>query len=112
MNAEQQAELRRELEALRAELEEQLAELGAELPGGRGVNPDRADLARTYDQMQRRTALEDRIENRLYDVRKALQRIEDGTYGTCENCGKPIDVERLEALPEANLCVECQSKAG
>ena len=39
------------------------------------------------------------------------KRIEDGTYGTCENCGQAIDVERLEAMPWATLCIDCKRKA-
>ena len=39
----------------------------------------------------------------------ALMRIEDGTYGTCEDCGKKINRERLKIMPFAKLCVACQS---
>ena len=42
----------------------------------------------------------------LAAVDAALVRIEEGTYGTCEACGKPIDVERLEAVPYATLCID------
>lgn len=44
----------------------------------------------------------------LADIDAALKRIEDGTYGTCTNCGKPIAPERLEARPWATLCIDCQ----
>jgi RNA polymerase-binding protein DksA len=43
----------------------------------------------------------------LGEIDGALQRIEDGTYGTCTNCGKEIAVERLEAHPWASLCIDC-----
>ena len=43
----------------------------------------------------------------LGEIDAALQRIEDGTYGTCTNCGKQIAVERLEAHPWASLCIDC-----
>ena len=42
----------------------------------------------------------------LQQVRDALQRIEDGTYGTCVVCGRPIDDERLQAVPYATLCID------
>ena len=41
----------------------------------------------------------------------ALQRIDDGTYGTCTNCGQEIPRERLEASPWASLCIDCKRKA-
>jgi RNA polymerase-binding transcription factor DksA len=44
----------------------------------------------------------------LVQVRAALQRLDDGTYGFCRRCGKPIDARRLEALPYAEYDLECQ----
>lgn len=44
----------------------------------------------------------------LEQVRAALQRLDDGTYGFCQRCGKPIDARRLEALPYAVYDLECQ----
>lgn len=46
----------------------------------------------------------------LYHIDEALQRIEQGNYGRCEECGHPIAKKRLEALPHARLCIECKSK--
>jgi len=51
------------------------------------------------------------IEAELADVERALVRIDDGTYGTCEACGKPIGDARLEALPATRFCVEDQATA-
>jgi len=50
------------------------------------------------------------LELKLADVNKALKKIEDGTYGICENCRQPIDAKRLEIMPEARLCLKCQKK--
>ena len=52
-------------------------------------------------------AIVNELEARLTNVKKALQKIEEGTYGICENCEKPIDKERLEANPAATTCVDC-----
>lgn len=41
-------------------------------------------------------------------IKKALQKIDDGTYGICEECGEPISEKRLEARPVAMLCIECK----
>jgi RNA polymerase-binding protein DksA len=61
----------------------------------------------TYDRELDYT-LEENSEHVLAEIDEALQRIEDGTYGTCTNCGKEIPAERLEARPWATLCIECQ----
>jgi DnaK suppressor protein len=45
----------------------------------------------------------------LADVDRALQKLEDGTYGVCDRCGQPISPDRLEAIPSAVLCVSCSA---
>jgi RNA polymerase-binding protein DksA len=52
--------------------------------------------------------LEGHSEQVLAQIDAALKRIEDGTFGICTNCGKPIAEERLEARPWASLCIDCQ----
>ena len=44
-------------------------------------------------------------------LRRALAAIDDGSYGLCEDCGKPIGFSRLQARPEARLCIVCQTRA-
>jgi RNA polymerase-binding protein DksA len=61
----------------------------------------------TYDRELDYT-LEENEERVLSEIDAALKRIEDGTYGTCTNCGKQIPEERLEARPWATLCIDCQ----
>jgi DnaK suppressor protein len=61
----------------------------------------------TYDRELGYT-LEENSEHVLAEIDAALKRIEDGTYGICSNCGKEIPEERLEALPWATLCIDCQ----
>lgn len=48
------------------------------------------------------------VRGQLQAVEEALQHLQDGTYGTCKECGKQIPPERLEALPYASLCLSCQ----
>lgn len=48
---------------------------------------------------------------RLGEIDAAVQRLSNGTYGTCASCGRPIAAGRLEARPTATLCVDCQSRA-
>ena len=52
----------------------------------------------------------DHLEHVRGQVKVALDRLDDGTYGTCETCGQAIPRERLEALPFAGQCVSCKSK--
>lgn len=61
----------------------------------------------TFDR-QMGVTLEENAESVLAAIESALRRIEDGTYGTCTRCGREIARERLEALPYAELCIECK----
>ncbi len=47
----------------------------------------------------------------LEQIEKAIEKIDRGTYGTCEDCGEPIILDRLKALPFATQCIECRRKA-
>ncbi len=60
-------------------------------------------------ELEKRLTLEKRIREQLAEVEHALQKFEDGTYGKCDNCGQPIDPARLEALPQASLCLNCKA---
>lgn len=60
-------------------------------------------------ELEKRLALENRIRQEMAKVEHALDKIKKGTYGLCDNCGKPIDPERLEVLPQATLCLKCKA---
>jgi RNA polymerase-binding protein DksA len=66
-----------------------------------------AAASQVFEQ-QRDLALRDRNEQHLAAVDAALARLDDGTYGTCVRCGRPIAPERLDALPWAAYCIDCQ----
>jgi DnaK suppressor protein len=55
-------------------------------------------------------SLEENSTQVLDAIDAALGRIENGTFGTCESCGRPIDDERLEAIPYATLCIDCRRR--
>jgi DnaK suppressor protein len=61
-------------------------------------------------ELERRLTLEKSIREQLASVEHALKKFKDGTYGSCDNCGKPIPPERLEALPQATLCLDCKAR--
>jgi DnaK suppressor protein len=60
-------------------------------------------------ELERRLALEQGIKEQLTAMERALAKIEAGTYGKCDVCGKPIEPARLEALPHARRCMSCKA---
>lgn len=66
-----------------------------------------SDMAEHTAQASQLIALQRLCRARLFEVDRALARLEKGTYGLCEHCGKPISSERLEALPSTTLCIDC-----
>jgi RNA polymerase-binding protein DksA len=57
-------------------------------------------------------ALRRRARRKVRSLQEALSRFEEGTYGICEICQKEISPQRLEALPQARLCIECAQRTG
>jgi DnaK suppressor protein len=70
-----------------------------------------AAASQVFEQ-QRDLALRDKDQQHLAAVDAALARLDDGTFGTCVRCGRPIAPERLEALPWAAHCIDCQRIVG
>jgi DnaK suppressor protein len=70
-----------------------------------------ADVGTETFNRERDLSILESVEAELADVEHALRRLDDGTYGTCEACGKPIGDDRLEALPAARFCLDDQSVA-
>ncbi|MCU1674294.1 MAG: transcriptional regulator, TraR/DksA family [Frankiales bacterium] len=70
-----------------------------------------ADTASEIADADRENAIIEAAEEQRVQVRAALARIEDGSYGTCTDCGTQISEARLQVRPEAARCIECQSKA-
>src|SRR5262249_43951305 len=69
-----------------------------------------ADLGTETFEREKDFSILERVEGELADVEHALRRLDEGTYGRCEACGKPIDDDRLEALPAARFCLEDQAR--
>ena len=61
-------------------------------------------------ELEKRLALEKQMRDHLAEVEHALHKFAEGTYGLCDDCSQQIDPNRLEALPQANLCVSCKAK--
>ena len=62
-------------------------------------------------EMEKNVSLLEQVDDELREIEAAFQRLEHGTYGTCQACGRPIGDERLEAMPATRFCVEDQAKA-
>jgi RNA polymerase-binding protein DksA len=106
--------LRSRLEGMRKRLSEELEQLKSTVRPAderREGSPfgKREEEATESFELEKRLTLEKRIREQLAEVEHALQKFEDGTYGLCDNCGQPIDPARLEALPQASLCLNCKT---
>jgi DnaK suppressor protein len=84
---------------------------GIVAPGPMTYGSQAAAASQVFEQ-QRDLALRDHNEQHLAAVEAALARLDDGTYGACLRCGRPFAPERLEALPWAAHCIECQRIVG
>ncbi len=98
-----QMRLNHELQQLKAE-EKSADEQREGSPFGK-----REEGATEAFELEKRMALERRLTDALVEVEHALKKYEAGTYGICDLCGRPIEPARLEALPQANLCLECKA---
>ena len=61
-------------------------------------------------ELEKRLAVERQVRDHLAEVEHALEKFEKGTYGMCDSCGQPIAANRLEALPQASLCLNCKAQ--
>ncbi len=102
---------RDELVAERDHLLTQLGHMGR-APGTTELEFDEgfADSGQVTAERGEVDALAGSLQENLLEVEDALAKIEAGTYGTCEDCGREISSARLEAVPAARYCIECASK--
>ena len=106
--------LRSRLESERKRLVEEMEQLKAnvrpadERREGSPFGKREEEAAETLE-LEKRLTLEKRIRDQMAEVEHALRKFEEGTYGSCDSCGQPIDPARLEALPQANLCLSCKA---
>ena len=110
--------IKAQLEEERTDLERQLDELqGASFQGSQsdltgevGLDEDFADAGTATFDRERDLSIRNNIRDLIDQINRALARIADGGYGTCERCGNPIDASRLKALPHASLCLDCKRR--
>jgi DnaK suppressor protein len=107
-----------QLQTIKAILEEQLASILDQsrdavnnLVEVREQDADPLDLAITESNREWTLRLADRERQLITKIRRSLERMHDGEYGTCESCGNEIGFNRLMARPVANLCIDCKTEA-
>jgi DnaK suppressor protein len=76
----------------------------------KGNFPDPTDRATYESDRNFELRIRDREHKLIKKVKKALDRIEDGSFGICERCGGEISIKRLKARPVTTLCIECKKK--
>lgn len=112
----------KELKEVRAELDTEIQRLTAEISSAEtdlneflkepidGAGDDQADAGAKSFEREHELSLVAGARTGLEQNLHALARLEDGTYGICENCGNPIGKLRLQAYPRATLCMTCKSR--
>ncbi len=111
-----------ELDEVRAELSADVTRLSGELDlveheldelmrdSGDGAGNDQADVGSATFERDQEMSLANNARGMLLQTKRALARIDDGTYGVCESCGQPIGKMRLQAFPRATLCMTCKQR--
>ena len=115
MDQQQLDSLRKALEEERASVAGQLAQHGAPVDSEQvevDVDEGFADSAHATAERSQTLAIVEQLNAHRHEIDAALKRMDDGTYGKCENCGQDIPFERLEARPTATLCVTCKQAEG
>jgi RNA polymerase-binding transcription factor len=111
MDPEALPQYREILLAQQRQIEQRVLRLETELHGMEAERDieytDHAQEEAVNDEM---IALDEHGRRQVADIRAALARIDDGTYGSCARCGEPIDPRRLEKLPTARYCIDCQER--
>ncbi len=110
MNPKQQEYFRQKLLRWRAELLDESLETRLSLKETSLLEPDLADRASAETDRSLELRTRDRMRKLINKIDEALQRIEDSTYGYCEETGEPISLKRLEARPIATLSIEAQER--
>lgn len=109
--AEVRSTLESDLERLAEELDQTARDLAEILRDGVDVaGNDQADVGSTSLERDSELSLAANQNELLAQTRLALERLEEGTYGDCANCGKPIGKARLQAFPRATLCIKCKQR--
>ena len=106
----------RPIDSVRSELEQRLAKLTTRVDKierdlRRNLEADWSEQAQRAENDEVLESLDDHGIDEIHQIRAALKRMEDGTYGDCARCEEPIGAGRLNALPYATTCIRCAELA-
>lgn len=110
MNEKQKAYFKQKLEAWKSDIRKESQSTIVALQGESDKLPDQADRASSESDRSIELRARDRQRKLITKIDAALKRIEEGSYGYCEETGEPIGVKRLEARPIATLSIEAQER--
>jgi RNA polymerase-binding protein DksA len=108
------ADLVSRLKVEREELQTQLTTLEedtfavtqSDMSGDVGLDDESADAGTATFEREKDLSIENNVRDLLQKIDRALKRVDEGTYGMCERCGKPIEKARIKALPYVDLCIK------
>jgi len=108
-------QVRTVLRTQRRELVREIREMGAD-PASEAISFEAdagfSDRSHSTEERARTLAVLETLRSNLHDVDRAIAKLEAGSYGVCDRCGRPIGAERLEAIAWAVLCIDCKRKEG
>lgn len=114
--SEKYADIRARLNEEHTDLRHQLAEMGINPTSGNPTDVEFehgfADSGAAAAEKANLLTVADTLKETLSEVIAALKSLDDGTYGTCIQCGEPIPFERLEARPQSRICITCKQRNG
>src|SRR3712207_6304845 len=114
LTKKEQDDLRRRLVEEREELQTQLtgieedtfAASQSEMTGDVGLDDEMADAGTATFEREKDLSIEQNVRDLLQKIDRALKRMDEGTFGICDRCGKPIEKARIKALPYVDLCIK------
>jgi RNA polymerase-binding transcription factor DksA len=100
---DEQAELDTQLATI---VEDSFAATQSDLSGDVGLDDESADAGTATFEREKDLSIENNVRDLLQKIERALKRLDEGTYGICDICGKPIEKARVKALPYVDLCIK------
>ena len=110
MDSEQLQEFKEQLEQMKTDIISDVEQTLTDMTSQNGNIPDPNDRATMESDRSFELRLRGRERKLLDKIDEAVARIDDGTYGICDDCGEEIRIKRLEARPVAKFCIDCKIK--
>ncbi len=104
---EERAQIERELKELEEDLHHHTQ---SEISGEDIYEDEYAESGSATFEREKDLSIELSLKDTMAQINRALERIKNDTYGICQRCQKPIEIERLRAIPYAELCIQCKKK--